>query len=300
MSTTRTSPAWALPGLTQRPGLAAANVAVGSARTAVARRPRRWRRRRRWGRRRRRPALRSRSARRWQRRPRAAGSPLKPVPSSASTSAAHAVQAPGRERLGRRAREALGVGPRVAAQVVGIATSASTRTSRPGLAQQPRRDVAVAAVVALARRRRPAGPPGRAPRPRRPGPRPARSIRSSDGMPRSSIAQRSVARMRSASGSGSSQPGRRASRGDRHRAGRRARVGQRDADLDAERGRPLRDGAVQRDLAARRPRRGRPRCRAGARRPSPAPWRPPPWRRSARRGAGRAAPARRRRRAPPR
>ena len=69
----------------------------------------------------------------------------------------------------------------------------------PGVAQMPRGDQPVAAVVALA-----ADDAGRpvaaAPRSRpRQAPRPAASISSSEGIPCSSIAQASAARMRSAS-----------------------------------------------------------------------------------------------------
>ena len=76
-----------------------------------------------------------------------------------------------------------------------------------GLAQQPRRDQPVAAVVALAAHHRHAAvrrQPLDGPR----DPAPARSIRSSPATPCSSIAQRSTARIVSASGSGISQSGR--------------------------------------------------------------------------------------------
>ena len=78
----------------------------------------------------------------------------------------------------------------------------------PGAAQQPRGDEPVAAVVALPAHDRDPARTARSPRSRRARPSPARSIRSSDGIPRDSIAHASVARICAASGSGSSQRGR--------------------------------------------------------------------------------------------
>ena len=92
-----------------------------------------------------------------------------------------------------------------------VAVSAS-RDLAPGLAQQPRGDEPVAAVVALAAHDDD-GPAGRDSATRSASPAPAASIRSSEGTPRSSIAHASVARICSASGSGSSQAGRLIARG---------------------------------------------------------------------------------------
>ena len=85
--------------------------------------------------------------------------------------------------------------------------TASTSTSRPACAQQPRGDEPVAAVVALAADDR--DPPGRralADRAREPLARALHQL-GARGCPWSSIAHASVARISSASGSGSSQRG---------------------------------------------------------------------------------------------
>ena len=119
--------------------------------------------------------------------------------------------------------------------------------------------------------------PGR-PRPRPPrarGPAPARSIRSSEGTPCSSIAQASTARISAASKSGIEPVGQR--RGARQfrtasgdRAGHRVRVRQRDRRRHAELVRAARDAAAQAHLR-RPPRSPPPRRRGSSSRSGPAP-----------------------------
>ena len=172
-----------------------------------------------------------------------------------------------RRRAARRARPAAG-----------------TRTSRPALAQQPRGDEPVAAVVALAADDRD-GPVGRDLRDERGEARARRAPSApATGCPRSSIAQRSVARIASASGSGSSQAG------QRHRQ----RPPPRRPSCACASARPRRRTpsssaraahvAVQHDLGALAAADDLD-VAAGSRPPARAPWRPPPWRRSAPRGA---------------
>ena len=201
------------------------------------RRPRRSRRRRRRGRRRRRPARAAALIASMTPPAGSRGAPVVPVPSSASTipaapSSRAASKASG-GAPGRRAKLLRGV----AAQVLGRPDGQDVDVA-PRLPQQPRGDQAVAAVVALPADDDDPARPARAARRRAASPSPARSIRSSDGTPRSSIAQRSVARICSASGSGSSQ----SVSVTQHRHGRRhpVRVRERDLDRPAELGRPAR------------------------------------------------------------
>ena len=116
------------------------------------------------------------------------GAPEKPVPKIASTTGAGAGQP------ARRGPAGDAVGPRAAADV----------DLEAELAQQARRDQAVAAVVALAAED-PHGALGRQAGNRLGQRLPAASISSREGTPCSSIAQRSTARIPSASKSGSSQ-----------------------------------------------------------------------------------------------
>ena len=148
MSITRTSPARPLPGAIHRPGLAAWNVAVTSAWTAA-------------------PcaapveastplgtsaattgASRSLIASIAERAG-SRGSPSNPVPRMASITTAAPSSAAGAEGLGRRARQALEVGSRVALKVGGVGEQEDADLAAR-VAQQPRGDQAVAAVVALA------------------------------------------------------------------------------------------------------------------------------------------------------
>ena len=206
MSITRTSPAWRLPGDTHRPSLAEWNVAVAAARTAapstapveastplgtsaattsapvaliasIA------------------PATGSR------------GAPEKPVPSSASTTAAAPSRAPAVKGAGagpgRRARFSAGSPLSSAGSPV-----SSTSTSRPPVrstraATRPSPPLLPLPHTTAIR------PPGARCATTSARPAPARSMRSSDGIPRSSIAQASTARICAASGSGSSQSGKR-------------------------------------------------------------------------------------------
>ena len=111
---------------------------------------------------------------------------------------ARAGEALGGEGLGSRPGQALEVGERVAAQLAEVARRQHVDLVAV-LAQQARHDQPVAAVVALAD-----DDPDR-PRPpavaavTRARPSPARSIRSSEGTPRCSIAQASTARISAAS-----------------------------------------------------------------------------------------------------
>ncbi len=183
------------------------NVAVATRCDRRRPRPRRSTRRRRTGRRPRRTARSPPSSPRSpRRRARAARR------SCRCRAARRRSRAPGRARP---ASNAAGGSPGQAAELLGRVVR--TVLGRPdgehldlaaGRAQQPRGDEPVAAVVALAADDR--DPPGRAraARPRAASPSPARSIRSSDGMPFFSIAQWSVARISSASSSGSIQRGR--------------------------------------------------------------------------------------------
>ena len=159
MSITRTVPACDLPGLIHSPGLAAAKVAVarapdrlalhhagggvdaaghvgGDDRAAPASLS---------------ASMASATA--------PCGVPEKPVPSSASTATAQSARRAGVEGLD--AVDALGVGARVAAQLAHRRHRQHAHLAA-GLAQQPRGDVAVAAVVALAAddRDRPVGRDG--------------------------------------------------------------------------------------------------------------------------------------------
>ena len=123
-------------------------------------------------------------------------------------------------------------------------------------------------------------------------PSPARSISSSEGICFSSIAQASVARMSCRVGE-RLEPARGSSSQQGHRAGHALGVRERELDpLDAELRRPLRGAAARADGRAARRRRRAPRRHARNRRAGRAPSRPPPWRRSAPRGAARARPAR--------
>ncbi len=160
------------------------------------------------------------------------------------------------------AGEALQVGPRVAGEL--LAGPEQQHVDLAVAAAQPAgRNQSVAAVVALAADDRDAAARGPARRSSSASAPPAFSISSSDGIPRSSIAQASIARCSAASGSGVSQGGSGVTAGTpscpldyRHRAGLNARVGERQPHrADAELTRPRRDAAVEHDFghpAARR------------------------------------------------
>ena len=200
MSITRTSPACALPGRIQRPGLAAWNVAVATATTAG-------------------PATSpvdastplgvsaattgdplAQIASIASRAPPVAG-PLAPVPSTASRITAGICD------ILRTTAVSLSRSKLCRASPVSSSGSTvqTTSTSRPSLPQQPGRDEPVAAVVALPQTTaiRPfgsdlAGQPGEA------GPGPLHQLERRDPE-RRSIAHASSARICAASGSGSSQ-----------------------------------------------------------------------------------------------
>jgi hypothetical protein len=205
MSITWTSPACALPGWIHRPGLAAWNVAVATARTAG-------------------PAtspveastpLGTSAATTGAEAPFSAsmalaagprGAPVAPVPSSASTStpacSSRAASNGAGGRPGSR-RSCSAASPRSSAG----SNVASTSTSRPAprsrrAATRPSPPLLPFPHTITTR------PNGERAATTRASPSPARSMRSSEGTPRSSIAQASVARIASASGSGSSQAGR--------------------------------------------------------------------------------------------
>ena len=183
------------PGTIHRPGLAAWKVAVAAARTAApATAPRR-----------RVDAARDvgrddrcaggvhrldRARDRLARRAREAGAEHRVDDHRRAARAPPARRRPGRAP-GRRSRLAA-ASPRSSA---GIAEQ-QHRDLAALLAQQPRRDQPVAAVVALAAHDRDRTVGRHARRRRRASPSPARSMRSSEGTPRSSIAHASVARMR--------------------------------------------------------------------------------------------------------
>jgi hypothetical protein len=125
------------------------------------------------------------------------------VPSSASTTTPAPSSRAASNGAGRRARQALEVGERIALQLARVAEEQYVDLA-PGLAQQPRGDQPVAAVVALPADDRDApGAPDLLDHPGEPLPRALHQV--GRGTPRSSIAQASVARMSSASGSGVSQ-----------------------------------------------------------------------------------------------
>ena len=149
MSTTRTAPAWSLPGFTYRPGLAAWKVAVATARTACAgdlagRRVDAARDVAGHDRARRSAAIAAIAS---PTRPR--GSPLKPVPEERVDDDGRAVERRRVEAPRRVARQALQLHRRVAAERRGVARRQDPHLA-PGLAQEPRAGVAVAAVVAAA------------------------------------------------------------------------------------------------------------------------------------------------------
>ena len=205
MSTTRTSPACALPGLIHRPGLEAWKVTVTSARTAA-------------------PAtspfeaftpLGTSTATTGQAARLSCaiapatgsrGSPSNPVPKSASTATSAPSRAPAASGRGagpgRRSRLAA-ASPRNSSGGAVSMTSTSRPCSRsrraatrpsPPLLPFPHTTATVPAGARSATARA--------------TPAPARSISSSEGTPCSSIAQASIARIWSASKSGSSQSGR--------------------------------------------------------------------------------------------
>ena len=256
------------------------------------RRSRRSRRPRRWARRRRRRARRSAAIAAIASATRPRGSPAKPVPSSASTITAAPSSASGSNRRGGRrragARSCSAASPRSAAGSLVVQHAHLA----PGLAQQARARVAVAAVVAAAADhddvalRRDLLDERR--KPRRGG---LHEVERRDRA-RSSIAQRSAAREPRRPAAGPPRTG--GSRRDRHGARGRRRVRERQQDRRAEL--VPRGGAPRRRAAptAGRRRHGPPRSPAGAAPRARAPSSRPPSRRSGRRAAGRAA------RAPPR
>ncbi len=227
------------------------------------------------------------------------GSPLKPVPRIASITALAAI-----ERSGARTPRAAEPSSRsrFASRVAPVLARIGEQSAR-----RPRGRARAAGGRPPARRRRccpcrrprRSGPAARAPPSARRAPgRPAPSARR-PGSPRVSIAQLSIARCSSAAGQ-RREPGRETHA--RHRDRRRVLlgVGQRDRHLDPQlaapgpRRAPCR-AQPRRPVAAERPRRpATPSRRARG------PWPPPPWRRTAPRGAGPGGPARRRRRARPR
>ena len=215
MSIVRTSPAWALPGWIQSPGLAASKVTVIVARTALAQTapveastplgtstlttgaPEAFA-----------ASIASATVPR--------GSPAKPVPSSAST-IANGVRRP---LLSTSPRDAVpesickGGSPgrrrrfsRASPLNSSSGPAVSTTTSRP--ASRSRRAATSPSPPLLPLPQSTAtGPSGASCSTARATPTPARSIRSSEGTLRSSIAQRSMARIASASGSGRHHSGR--------------------------------------------------------------------------------------------
>ncbi len=144
---TSTAPACALPGAIQSPGLAATKVAVAAAHTACPATS---------------PVLASTplgtsaattgASQRPQRGDRLAGRAVRLAGRARAQQRVDgdggARQARRREGLGRRPREAVGVRARVAAQLAD-GREGQHDDLAPALAQEPRRDVAVAAVVAL-------------------------------------------------------------------------------------------------------------------------------------------------------
>ncbi len=204
MSTTWTAPAWRLPGLIHNPSLARWKVAVALARTAS-------------------PttspddastplgtsalttgcacALSAVIASATTPR----GSPLKPVPRTASTWPACPSSAPAANGVGaspgRRSRLARASGLDARRSPV-----ASTDTARPS-SRSMRAATRPSPPLLPFPQTTAIGPSGMTVSARRARPAPARSMRSSDGTPRSSIAQRSTARIASASGSGAHQSG---------------------------------------------------------------------------------------------
>ncbi len=213
MSMTATRPACSLPGLIHRPGLAAANVAVAVACTAAP------------------PtspvdastplgtsaAMTGASAASMAARTDAAGSrgaPVTPVPSTASTIAA----TPSR-RSGANGSLSTGSARRFAAaspcSSSGGGTS-RTRTTRPPRCSRRAATRPSPPLLPLPQTIA-TGPVGATSHTRPARPSPARSMSCSDGTPRSSIAQRSVARIASASNSGSAQSGNDVMRSPRRR-----------------------------------------------------------------------------------
>ena len=289
MSTTMRSPAACLPGAIQCPGLAAANVTVAVARDRHARGLARSTRRRRWRCPPRRPARRTTAIASIASAAAPRGSPSKPVPKIASTTTAASSSARGSNGscAPSRRRRFSAASPRYSSG----SASSSTRTVRPK------------------------------PRSRRPATRPSPPLLPLPQTiaigPRGT--SRSVCSVRPGPGALHEVQRRDAALLDRpavdraHLLGAEERlepVGQRPRPAltrsapsrrrprspwsASSRSRPARRARRARRAARRRVARPppRPRCRAGSRPPGAAPWRPPPWRRSAPRGAGRAARAR--------
>ena len=233
MSSTLTRPAWPRPGSIQSPGLAAWKVDGHVGAHGERPRPRRSRRRRRSARRPRAPARAGARSPRSPRRSRRAARPSRPVPSSASiTSDGARAAIAGAERQRRRPRAGARGWRGRRPELAGLAGEQHLDLAA-ALAQQPRGDEPVAAVVALARRRPRSGPPA-------PSAPPAPATAGAGALHQlerghAALADRpgvDRAHLRRRRSSGSSQPG--ASPQHRHRARHPARVGQRDADLDAE------------------------------------------------------------------